>query len=98
MRTEVDEPDRHDHRPGSDPRLMPGQGSWPYLPGQCPRCRYLQGFRPTFVDDSGYEILGFCRHPRISMELFRYQKHPASDAERCPLFVAQEARDTRDVS
>jgi hypothetical protein len=26
---------------------------------------------PSFVDDSGYEILGFCGHPRIAMELFR---------------------------
>ncbi len=65
-------------------------GSWPYLPAQCPKCRYFQA-EPPFVDDSGYEILGFCRHPRVAMELFRPQRLHASACERCPLFVARPA-------
>ena len=66
-------------------------GSWPYLPGQCPECHYFDSACPAFVDDSGYEILGFCRHPRIGMELFRTQKRQLAESERCPLF-AQRSR------
>jgi hypothetical protein len=73
-----------DFRPQSS--LMTS-GSWPYLPEQCPACHYFQAESPPFVDDSGYEILGFCRHPRIGMELFRPQKLDLSNADRCPLFV-----------
>ncbi len=62
-------------------------GSWPYLPEQCPKCFYFQAASPPFVDDSGYEILGFCRHPRIAMELFRAQRLRHSDSDRCRLFV-----------
>jgi hypothetical protein len=71
------------------------RGSWPYLPAQCPACFYLQAELPPFTDDSGYEILGFCRHPRIGMELFRPKKLGISTGERCPLFVRQitSARD-----
>ena len=68
------------------------QGSWPYLPGQCPDCLYLQAALTRFVDDSGYEIVGFCRHPRIGMELFQPQKLDLSNSERCPLFVRRHAR------
>jgi len=49
------------------------QGSWPYLPAQCPHCFYFLAEQAPFTDDSGYEILGFCRQPRIGMELFRPQ-------------------------
>lgn len=62
-------------------------GSWPYLPGQCPGCAYFHAASPAFVDDSGYEILGFCRQPRIGMELFRPKKLGQCKSERCPLFV-----------
>lgn len=64
-------------------------GSWPYFREQCPRCRYVEAASPAFIDDSGYEILGFCLHPRIAMELFRSKKLDLSRAERCPLFVRQ---------
>jgi hypothetical protein len=64
-------------------------GSWPYMPGQCPDCAYFQPATPAFTDDSGYETLGFCRHPRIAMELFRRQNPEPSQSERCPLFVPQ---------
>jgi hypothetical protein len=66
-------------------------GSWPYLPTQCPNCLYFQGEQAPFVDDSGYEILGFCRHPRIGMELFRPQKLDVSRADPCPLSVRRVA-------
>jgi len=66
-------------------------GSWPHLPGQCPYCSYFRAASQTYVDDSGYEILGFCRHPRIAMELFRPQRL-ASDSERCPLFARHYRR------
>jgi hypothetical protein len=62
-------------------------GSWPYIPAQCPHCVYIHPVDP-FTDDSGYEIHGFCRHPRIAMELFVPQQRDMSQAERCRLFVA----------
>ena len=67
------------------------RGSWLYLPEQCPACFYFEAQAPPFVDDSGYEILGFCRHPRIGMELFQPQTLDLSKAERCPLFVRRSA-------
>lgn len=68
-------------------------GSWPYFPRQCPHCLYLHLATPPFIDDSGYEIRGFCRHPRISMELFQPQRLQASGADRCPLFLRRVTRD-----
>jgi hypothetical protein len=67
------------------------RGSWPYFPEQCPYCQYFQEASPTFIDDSGYRILGFCRHPRIAMELFQPQKLNMSRSERCPLFIRRAA-------
>jgi hypothetical protein len=67
-------------------------GSWPYLPGQCPRCHYLYEVTPPFVDDGGYEIVGFCRHPRIGMQLFSPKKRTPSQSERCPCFYAAPVR------
>jgi len=66
---------------------MPGAGSWPYLELQCPRCAYFHPLESEFVDDSGYEILGFCAHPRIAMELFRPHEHRLNEGEGCPTFV-----------
>ena len=62
-------------------------GSWPYLPGQCDFCAYLHAPGPSYTDDSGYEVVGFCRHPRIAMPLFRPRK--PRQTEQCPLFVAK---------
>jgi hypothetical protein len=73
------------------------RGSWPYLPGQCPGCFYFQAESPPFVDDSGYEIVGFCRHPRIGMDLFQAQKLDLSQAERCSLFVRRPAARLHDA-
>ena len=70
-------------------------GSWPFHPRQCPRCAYFQPSSPPFVDDTGYEILGFCRHPRIAMELFGPRKRTAPDAEPCHLFVEADQREPR---
>lgn len=61
-------------------------GNWPYLPGQCPRCHYVHEITPPFLDDSGYEIVGFCRHPRIGMQLFIPKQRKPSENERCPCF------------
>jgi hypothetical protein len=61
-------------------------GSWPYLPKQCPNCVYIHALVP-FIDDSGYEIVGFCRHPRIAMELFKPRERELPSSERCPLFI-----------
>jgi len=63
-------------------------GSWPYVPDQCPGCIYVHALSP-FIDDSGYEIVGFCRHPRIAMELFVPQGPKLSSSKRCPLFVPE---------
>ena len=73
-------------------------GSWPYFPEQCSCCRYFEAASPAFIDDSGYEILGFCLHPRIAMELFRPQKLDLTTAERCPLFVRQRPETAKGVN
>ncbi len=62
-------------------------GSWPYFARQCPDCRYFEAEPSPFIDDTGYEVLGFCRQPRIGMELFRPKKLELPAAERCPVFV-----------
>ncbi len=67
-------------------------GSWPYMPAQCPHCAYLHAIEPPYTDDSGYEIVGFCRHPRIAMELFQPQDLDSPASERCPLFVPRAPR------
>ncbi len=69
-------------------------GSWPHIPDQCPHCLYLHPLEP-FIDDAGYEIRGFCRHPRIAMELFVPRERELRRAEPCRLFVpdAPPARD-----
>lgn len=72
------------------------RGSWPYIPGECPECRYFQAASPPFIDDSGYEILGFCRHPQIAMELFQPQRLELSRGDRCPLFVRRIAQNDGD--
>ena len=66
-------------------------GSWPYLPAQCPHCLYFQAAQPPFTDDSGYEILGFCRHPRVGMELFGPQKLDLSAVDPCRLCIRRIA-------
>jgi hypothetical protein len=67
---------------------MTGAGAWPHFPSQCPSCAYLQEYQPS-VDDSGYEIVSFCRHPRIAMELFRPQQRESIERDRCPLHAAR---------
>jgi hypothetical protein len=67
------------------------RGSWPYMPQQCPECLYFQATPEPFNDDSGYEILGFGRHPWIGMELFRTRRLDLA-SERCPLFIRQAAQ------
>jgi hypothetical protein len=64
---------------------------WPFTPGQCPRCRYLERFEPPEPDDSGYELVGFCRNPRIAMELFVSQRPPSEGIGTCPRFVAADS-------
>jgi hypothetical protein len=63
--------------------------SWPYSPGECPRCRYLQPIDPPICDDDGYDLVGFCRHPRIGMELFQLKRRPAGAQSSCPCFFPQ---------
>jgi hypothetical protein len=62
------------------------RASWPYSPSQCPGCRYFQGFDPPIPEDDGYEVLGFCRHPRIGMELFELKTRPRRDDAACPCY------------
>lgn len=62
-------------------------GSWPYLEDQCPHCRYFYAYPPATTDDAGYALLGFCRHPRVAMELFISSERPDLGEGRCPMFV-----------
>ena len=60
--------------------------SWPYSPSECPRCRHLQPIDPPAIEDTGYEILGFCRHPRIGMDLFLFKERDPATMDPCPCF------------
>jgi hypothetical protein len=62
--------------------------SWPYLPHQCPRCRYFAALDPPAHDDRGYELPGVCAHPLIGMELFVARGDLARRLGDCDLFVA----------
>jgi hypothetical protein len=62
--------------------------SWPYLPHQCPRCRYFVAFDPLRRDDNGFELPGACAHPMIGMELFVTREGLARRFGDCDLFLA----------
>ena len=47
--------------------------------------------RPRSPTTRATRSSGFCRHPRIGMELFRPQKLDVSRADPCPLFVRRVA-------
>lgn len=67
------------------------RASWPYSPTQCPDCRYFQRFDPPIPEDDGYEVLGFCRHPRIGMELFELRTRARRDHPACPCYFPAAA-------
>ena len=67
------------------------RASWPYSPAQCPECRYFQGFDPPIPEDDGYEVLGFCRHPRIGMELFELKTGARRHQPPCPCYFPAAA-------
>lgn len=62
-------------------------GAWPFIPSLCPRCRCFFGYEPNRADDAGYELPGFCRHPRIAMELFASRARQDSLGADCQMFV-----------
>ena len=64
--------------------------SWPYLPAECPACRYFQPFEPPVEEEDGYQVLGFCRHPRIGMELFELKSRDQAAQPRCPCFFPKQ--------
>jgi len=66
--------------------------SWPYLPHQCPDCRYFVAIDPPRCDDSGYELPGLCAHPRVGMELFVTRTGLADRIGDCDLFVPAPGR------
>jgi hypothetical protein len=67
--------------------------SWPFGPTECPRCRFFKKFDEPQYDDTGYEIVGFCRNPRVGMELFR-SKRKGGQLEPCPEFSPRGQGDT----
>jgi hypothetical protein len=64
-------------------------GGWPFLEAQCLHCRYFYAYEPARTDDKGYALPGFCRHPRIAMELFVTETRPDLSAGSCSLFVGE---------
>jgi len=58
---------------------------WPFSPEECTKCRYLEPVAPPAFDDAGYEIVGFCLHPRIAMDLFLFKKREQT-MDPCPCF------------
>ena len=69
--------------------------SWPYSPLECPRCRYLEPLEPPAQDDSGYEIVGVCTHPRIAMDLFLFKRRDPTTMEPCPFLTPKGDRQCR---
>ena len=63
-----------------------GSVSWPFSPRECPHCRYLDPIDPPVLDDVGYEIRGFCQHPRIAMDLFVFKERDPEKLGACPCF------------
>jgi hypothetical protein len=61
--------------------------SWPFGEQECPRCSYFDPLEPPAYDDVGYEIPGYCLHPRIAMELFRMRTRDAAELAGCPCFT-----------
>lgn len=66
--------------------------SWPYLPHQCPGCRYFVAIDSPHRDDSGYELPGACAHPLIGMELFVTREGLAGRFGDCELFLPAPVR------
>jgi hypothetical protein len=60
--------------------------SWPYSPKECPQCRSFAGLDAPAFDDAGYEVVGFCRHPRIAMDLFLFKERDPETMDPCPCF------------
>jgi hypothetical protein len=60
--------------------------SWPFGPNECPRCRFFRPDEPPREDDAGYEIVGFCSHPHIAMDLFCFRERDPKKMEPCPCF------------
>ncbi len=67
--------------------------SWPFIPHECPSCRYCDPLEEPFVEDTEfrYEIVAVCLHPRIATELFRRQLAVEGDDAHCPFFVTRDA-------
>ena len=65
--------------------------SWPYSPKECPQCLSFAALDPPALDDSGYEVVGFCRHPRIAMDLFVFKQRDPEVMEPCPCFREKAA-------
>lgn len=63
------------------------QGGWPYIDSQCPNCRYFYAYENGRTDDKGYALPGFCRHPRIAMQLFTSTSRGDFSKAGCSLFV-----------
>lgn len=67
--------------------MAEASGAWPFFDGQCPTCRYFYAYDTGRTDDKGYELPGFCRHPRIAMELFASARRADFSKAGCSLYV-----------
>jgi hypothetical protein len=66
--------------------------SWPFSPRECPGCRYFQELDSPEIGDDGYEVVGFCGHPRIFMDLYSSARGDPASVEECPFFVPRPKR------
>lgn len=67
--------------------MAEASGAWPFIDWQCPNCRYFYAYEAGRMDDKGYELPGFCRHPRIAMELFTSAARGDFSKAGCSLYV-----------
>lgn len=76
--------------------MTEASGAWPFVDRQCPHCRYFYAYEDGRTDDKGYALPGFCRHPRIAMELFSSTVRDDFSKAGCSLYARGVCSDLGD--